>query len=342
MTDSSGNVPPAGQPWALEMRNLGVTFEAGGQPIQLLEDVSLQISRGEILGLVGESGSGKTMTALALLRLLPAGARAHGEIWLDGTELLALPERAMRRVRGGKIGFVFQEPMAALNPAFTIGNQLKAAIRAHSDMSDRQATARAIELLQMVRVPSPAQRLNFYPHQLSGGLCQRVMIAMAMAGGAQFIVADEPTTSLDVTIQDQIVKLLEQLVAETRISVLFISHDLGLVARLCNRIAVAYAGQIVETGDTRSLLDTPRHPYTQMLVRCVPDIEDLGEMLGGIPGTPPLASDWPEGCRFRARCPAAIAGCEKPQALKSVGSGQQVRCWRAMDDAMRPRIARTA
>jgi oligopeptide/dipeptide ABC transporter ATP-binding protein len=316
--------PQLAQP-LLEIADLRVTLSG----IPLVDGVSLAIAPGEIFGLVGESGSGKTLTALAILRLLSPQLCMSGAIRLDGRDLLSLSERDMHRVRGAQIGMVFQEPVAALNPTFSIGSQLIAAIRAHAKLGGNAARSRAIELLEMVGIPSAARRLAFYPHALSGGMCQRVMIAMALAGGAKLLVADEPTTSLDVTIQDEIIRLVERLARETGIAVLFISHDLGLVARLCHRIAVAYAGQVVETGSARDLLHRPRHPYTQALVRCVPDLTEIGVLRRGIPGYPPAAGSWPAGCRFRTRCPEAGAACEQPQALLPIGyAGSEVRCWR--------------
>ena len=310
----------------------GLSVKVGD--ITLVDRVSLAIAPGEIFGLVGESGSGKTLTALAIMRLLPPTLRIEGAIRLEGRDLLGLSEREMRRVRGGRTGMVFQEPVAALNPVFSIGQQLVAAIRAHQPLSRRAARARAVELLELVGIPSGARRLDFYPHALSGGQCQRAMIAMALAGGARLLIADEPTTSLDVTIQDEIVRLIERLARETGIAVLFISHDLGLVARLCHVVGVAYGGQIVETGDARDLLRGPAHPYTQGLVRCVPDLADIGVLHRGIPGYPPAAGAWPSGCRFRARCPEAAPGCEQPQGLSALRPERQVRCWRALHAAV--------
>ena len=309
----------------LAVRDLSVTFRA----IRLVDSVSFDIGRGEVFGLVGESGSGKTLTALALMRLLLPALHATGSVELDGRNLLAMSERELRTVRGGQIGMIFQEPTAALNPVFTIDAQIRAAIRAHTAMTDRQAGERVIELLGKVGIPDPASRRKFYPHQLSGGLCQRVMIAMALAGGARLLVADEPTTALDVTIQEEIVGLIEHLARDTGISVLFISHDLGLVARLCHRIAVAYAGQIVEIGATQTLLRAPRHPYTQGLVRCVPKLHEVGVLQRGIPGNPPAAGRWPTGCRFAPRCPQAGDGCDEAQVLRDEPPDGAVRCWRA-------------
>jgi peptide/nickel transport system permease protein len=301
---------------------------------RLVDNVSFEIRSGEVLGLVGESGSGKSMIAMALMRLLPRGVVAEGEVMLEGRNLLSLDEHAMRRVRGGNIALIFQEPVSALNPAFTIGNQIIAAIRAHSDCTRQQARKRAIELLDQVRIPEPDVRLDLYPHQLSGGMCQRVMIAMAIAGGARLIIADEPTTSLDVTIQEQIVQLLEQLVRETGLSVLFISHDLGIVSQLCDRIAVAYAGELVETGDARTVLNNPLHPYTRALVNCVPSMKAPGVLLPGISGYPPMPGAWPAGCHYFDRCSHADTPCERPQPENWFDRERMVRCWRARENAV--------
>jgi peptide/nickel transport system ATP-binding protein len=323
----------------LAVANLHVTLDRQGHPVPVIEDLSLDIQEGEIVGMVGESGSGKTMTALAVLQLLPRGAHVTGSIRLEGQELLDLSEAEMQQVRGARVGMVFQEPVAALNPVFTIGAQLLAAIRAHRDLSKQDARARAIELLRNVGLPEPELRLRQYPHQLSGGMCQRAMIAMALASGARLLIADEPTTSLDVTIQDEIVRLIRRLAVDSGIAVLFISHDLGLVSRLCHRVAVVYAGQVVEAGPTRTLLAEPRHPYTQALLRCVPNLHEVGVVHRGIPGTPPLPGAVPAGCRFRPRCEFAVEACAAPQPLEPLAEDHLVRCCRATELAERPRVA---
>ena len=312
----------------LEVSGLNVTLGGPGG-IPLITDVSFAIGRGEKFGLVGESGSGKSLLALSLIRLLPEPITATGRVRFDGRDLLAMPERDMRRLRGSQIGMIFQEPVAALNPVFDLQSQMIAAIRAHARMSRGQARDRAVELLQMVGIPDASRRLGFYPHQLSGGLCQRVMIAMALAGGARLLIADEPTTSLDVTIQEEIVALIDKLARESGIAVLFISHDLGVVAKLCDRIAVAYAGQMMELGDAGALLRGPAHPYAQALVRCVPDLKEIGHAHRGIPGNPPLPGQWPRGCRFSKRCDYAEPACGNPQALHPLSAGHEVRCWKA-------------
>ena len=305
----------------------------------LISGVSFQIRRQEVFGLVGESGSGKTLTALASLGLLPDGLTASGAVRLNGMHLLGKPERHMRSIRGSQIGMIFQEPVAALNPVFTVGAQIEAALRAHRRMGRHEAHEAAIHALARVRIPNPAERVNDYPHQFSGGMCQRIMIAMAISGGAKLLIADEPTTALDVTIQHEIIQLLRELVSQDGLSVLFISHDLGLVAQFCDRLAVAYAGEIVETGPARAILTDPRHPYTRGLVRCVVDMDEIGILRRGIPGSPPLAGTWPDGCRFRARCEMAQSGCESAQQLKFSTALREVRCWRSEPD---PRGAATA
>ena len=313
----------------LEVADLQVVHRRKEKNVSLVDGVSFSVARGEIFGLVGESGSGKSITALAIIRLLAEGISATGSVMFEGRDLAALAEAEMRQVRGGKISMIFQEPIVALNPVFTIGSQIVAAIRAHSSVGKAAAHRRAVELLREVGIPDPDSRMAFYPHQLSGGMCQRVMIAMALAAGARLVIADEPTTALDVTIQAEIVKLLQQLVRETGVGLLFISHDLGLVAELCDRVAVVYAGEIVETGANDALLRRPLHPYMQGLLRCAAHLDDVGKVRGGIPGVPPSPGAWPQGCRFQARCSFATAGCEQRQQLRELEPGHFVRCWRA-------------
>jgi len=317
----------------LEVAGLTLTLTTALGPTPLVSDVGFTIARGGKFGLVGESGSGKSLLALSLIRLLPHGISAAGSVRFEGRDLLALPDPAMHALRGAQIGMIFQEPVAALNPVFSIGSQITAAIRAHAAMPQRRARERAVELLSMVGIPDAGGRLGFFPHQLSGGLCQRVMIAMALAGGARLLIADEPTSSLDVTIQEEIVELIDRLAREAGIAVLFISHDLGVVARLCDRIAVVYAGQMQEIGPAEALLRTPAHPYTAGLVRCVPDLAHIGAAHRGIPGTPPLPGTWPVGCRFAARCELANNACVLPQTLDPIATDRMVRCWRAHDGA---------
>jgi oligopeptide/dipeptide ABC transporter ATP-binding protein len=313
----------------LEVRDLRVVYRRKAGSVALVDCVSFSVAPGEIFGLVGESGSGKSITALATIRLLGEGISSTGRVVFEGRDLTALSEAEMREVRGGKVSMIFQEPIAALNPVFTIGSQIVAAIRAHGKIGNAAARRRAVDLLRKVGIPDPDNRMAFYPHQLSGGMCQRVMIAMALAAGARLVIADEPTTALDVTIQAEIVKLLQQLVRDTGVGLLFISHDLGLVAELCDSVAVVYAGEIVETGASSALLRRPLHPYMQGLLRCAAHLDEVGKVRGGIAGVPPLPGAWPEGCRFQARCAFAMSGCELRQELREVEQGHLVRCWRA-------------
>ena len=318
----------------LRVRDMSVTG-GSAEHLVLTGPVSFEVGQGEILGLVGESGSGKSMTALALMRLVPQGFHVTGRAELDDTDLVAAGERQMRRMRGRDLAMIFQEPVSALNPVFTLEAQLVAAIRAHRKVSRAEARERGVELLRMVGIPDPATRIGSYPHQLSGGMCQRAMIAMSLASGARLLIADEPTTSLDVTIQEQIIRCSNGWCGDW-LSVLFISHDLGVVARLCDRVAVLYAGEVVETGEARELLHDPLHPYSQGLLRCAPDLSQIGVVQRGIPGTPPTPESWPKGCRFRARCEFAQERCAAPQELREFSPGRQVRCCRAEEIAWMP------
>jgi oligopeptide/dipeptide ABC transporter ATP-binding protein len=313
----------------LRVEDIAVTDYRTGRPLPLSGPVSFTISPGEIFGIVGESGSGKSMTALALMRLAPPSTRITGAAWLHQRNLCTVTEAQMRTLRGAEMAMIFQEPVSALNPVFTIEAQLVAAIRAHHKLTPGQARSRAIELLRQVGIPDPQRRLKAYPHQLSGGMCQRLMIAMALAAGAKLLIADEPTTALDVTIQDQVINLIARLARENNLSVIFISHDLGLVANFCDRVAVMYCGEIVELGTAAELLNRPQHPYTKGLVRCVPTLSKIGVVQRGIAGTPPLAGAWPSGCRFRERCTFARDQCHAPQALATRDDGRAVRCCRA-------------
>jgi oligopeptide/dipeptide ABC transporter ATP-binding protein len=313
----------------LRVENIAVREVRNDNPLVLTGPISFHIDDGEIFGLVGESGSGKSMAALALMQLVPRGFTVAGSARYGEIDLVAAGERKMRHLRGKDLAMIFQEPMSALNPVFTLEAQLVAAIRAHRAVSRAEARARAVELFRMVGIPDPETRIAYYPHQFSGGMCQRAMIAMALASGARFLIADEPTTALDVTIQEQIIRLIERLVAETGLSVLFISHDLGVVARICDRVAVMYAGEVVETGAADALLRRPLHPYAMGLVRCSPDLAQIGVVQRGIPGTPPLVGQWPKGCRFRDRCEYAEERCAARQELRDFGAGRQVRCCRA-------------
>jgi oligopeptide/dipeptide ABC transporter ATP-binding protein len=304
----------------------GVSISTKHANHQLVGPVSFEVRAGEIFGIVGESGSGKTLTGLAIPRLLPRQLAVSGRIALDGQELTQLNEHGMRKIRGRKVAVIFQEPASALNPVFTVGEQIEAVIHANTALRGEAARQRMHELLSRVGIPDPEQRSRAYPHQFSGGMCQRVMIAMALASGASLLIADEPTTALDVTIQAQIVDLLLKLAAEENLTVIFVSHDLGLIAETCDRIAVFYAGQVVEIGAAEDIIHAPMHPYTSALVGATPDMAEVGKLLQGIPGQPPLAGNWPQGCRFSNRCPHAQAACAQPQELRERENGRGVRC----------------
>jgi oligopeptide/dipeptide ABC transporter ATP-binding protein len=302
-----------------------------GTVVHPVDGVNFTIERGETLALVGESGCGKSLTSMALLRLVPPPGRIvpGSGIRLDGQDLLSLDEPAMRRVRGGRIGMVFQDPMTSLNPVLSVGDQVSETVRAHRPLAAAAAKARAIQLLGEVGVPDPAARYRAFPHQLSGGLCQRVMIAIALAGEPALLIADEPTTALDVTVQAQILELLEHLRESRGMAVLLITHDLGVVAGRADRVAVMYAGQIVESAATDHLFRSPSHPYTKSLFASIPRIEGPVGRLAPIPGTVPAAHAWPAGCRFQPRCPVAEARCATAPPVVTLTGGQTSRCWLA-------------
>jgi len=299
--------------------------------VKAVDGVSFSLRQGETLGIVGESGSGKTMTALSLLRLVPRPAAriVKGSIRLGGEDLLAKSEREMRAIRGQRISMILQDPQTSLNPVFTIGNQLIEAIRIHHKDGRRSLVRRAIEGLKQVRVAAPDRRVADYPHQLSGGMKQRVVGAIAISCEPRVLIADEPTTSLDVTIQAQYLRLLRELQQATNLALIFITHDFGIVAKMCDRVMVMYAGRAVETGPVRDIFNRPSHPYTQALLSSVPSMDEDIARLYSIAGQPPALWDLPEGCRFAARCPYADDRCrhEYPRAF-SVGEGHTADCWR--------------
>jgi oligopeptide/dipeptide ABC transporter ATP-binding protein len=312
----------------LDVHDLRVSFPVPGGAIHPVDGVSFRVERGRTLALVGESGCGKSLTSLALLRLVPEPGRiSAGSIRLDGEELTSLTERDMRAVRGGRIAMVFQDPMTSLNPVLRAGTQIAEAVRAHRAVSRAQARDRALALLTEVGIPDPARRLDEYPHQLSGGMRQRVMIAIALAAEPEVLVADEPTTALDVTVQAQILELLARLQQERRMGVLLITHDLGIVAGRADHVAVMYAGQIVESAPTPDLFAAPAHPYTRGLFNSVPSIDGPRERLVPIAGTVPSPSAWPSGCRFAPRCPQRFEACYRMPALADVAPGHASRCW---------------
>jgi len=312
----------------LAVRNLAVEFATEQGAVRAVDGVSFEIPEGKTLALVGESGCGKSMTALALLRLVPSPGRiARGSILLDGRDLVAASEREMQHVRGDRISMIFQEPQSSLNPVMTAGDQVLEAVRLHTGLRGAKARERVIDLFKKVQIPSPEVRTGDYPHQMSGGMKQRVMIAMALACDPRLLVADEPTTALDVTIQAQILTLLRELMRGSRASVLLITHDLGVVAEVADEVAVMYAGRIVERAAVREIFDRPLHPYTQALLRSRPKLGARRERLASIPGFVPGLHEMPSGCRFHPRCPEAVARCGADDPpLREVFPGHWAAC----------------
>ena len=313
---------------ALQVRDLRVQIETDTATLDILHGISFDIYKGETLGIVGESGCGKSMTALSIMRLTQPNAKVSGSITLDGQSLLDMPMKDFRKIRGNRVSMIFQEPMTSLNPVFTVGHQLMEVFRLHQGLDKKQAREKSIEALRMVNVPMPEKRVDCYPYELSGGLRQRVMIAMALACRPELLIADEPTTALDVTIQAQVLDLMCKLRDELGTAIAFITHDLGVVSELCSRTIVLYCGEIMEEGDTESLLTFPLHPYTEGLKASLPE-RGSRDRLHVIPGSVPSALDFPKGCVFAPRCPYATARCaaEKPP-LYDMGGGRAVRCFR--------------
>jgi peptide/nickel transport system ATP-binding protein len=315
----------------LKINDLKVSFQSGKKFVPAVDGISFELRQGEILGIVGESGSGKSVTSLATMGLIPSppGKIENGEIFFEGKNLVHISEKEYRKIRGNQISMIFQEPMTSLNPLFTIGNQLMEAIRLHTDLSKAEAKVRCIELLKLVGIPRAEGILKEHPHQLSGGMRQRVMIAMAMACNPKVLIADEPTTALDVTIQAQILALMKDLNKKTDTSIILITHDLGVVAEICERVIVMYCGQIVEQGDVRTILKDPQHPYTKGLLKSVPDLRGKSDRLYSIPGTVPTPGTLHKGCRFAARCDSAFTSCfeASPDLYKMDRKGHEVRCF---------------
>jgi oligopeptide/dipeptide ABC transporter ATP-binding protein len=310
----------------LTVTDLTTTFGS----VRAVDGVSFSVDAGETLGIVGESGCGKSVTSLSILRLLaePGRILEGSSVRFRGRELLSLEEPEMRRVRGDDIAMIFQEPMTSLNPVHTVGAQVAESIRVHRGVSKSEARARAVEMLRLVGIPSPGDRANDYPHELSGGQRQRVMIAIALSCDPDLLIADEPTTALDVTIQAQILELLGELRSRLGMALILITHDLGVVAGTCDRIAVMYAGRFVEEGDATATLADPRHPYTKGLLRAIPRVDRVTAELAVIAGQVPSPTDWPPGCRFHPRCPYAWDRCaaEEPPLIE-IGAGRRSRCW---------------
>ncbi len=315
----------------LEVEDLHTQFDINGAVGRAVDGVSFSVHRGETLGIVGESGSGKSMAALSILRLTPRpySRIAGGSIRFKGVDLVRLSEAEMRRYRGRHIAMVLQDPMTALNPVLTIGEQIEEAIRTHQSLPRAEVRRRAVEMLQLLRVPAAAERLRSYPHEFSGGMRQRVVGAIALACEPELLIADEPTTALDVTVQDQYLRLMKRIQRERGTSVIFITHDLAVVARMCDRVAVMYGGRIVETAPTRALFANPRHPYTRALLRSLLDDDaDPGRRLQSIEGTPPPIFGKPAGCSFAPRCPGATARCRAESPGETVlDHDHAARCW---------------
>jgi peptide/nickel transport system ATP-binding protein len=315
----------------LEIRNLKTYFDVRGGVLKAVDDVSFTIAAGETLGLVGESGCGKTVTANSVMRLvpIPPGRIAGGEILFEGVDILELPTSEMRKVRGSKISMIFQEPMTSLNPVFTVGDQVAEVIHLHEKISRREVQDRVIEAFRLVRIPAPVSRIKDYPHQMSGGMRQRVIIAMALACHPKLMIADEPSTALDVTIQAQILDLMNRLKEETHASILFITHDLGVIAEMAQRVAVMYAGKIMEGADVDTLFNEPKHPYTIGLMNSIPvlGIGKKEKRLSTIPGMVPSLFKLPQGCLFHERCSVAYTECDQlDPPMIDLGNGHIVRC----------------
>ncbi|MBN1885750.1 MAG: ABC transporter ATP-binding protein [Candidatus Krumholzibacteriota bacterium] len=318
----------------LEIRDLMTFFETEEGTARAVDGVSFEVGRGETVGLVGESGCGKSVTALSVMRLVdPPGRIAGGRILFEGRDLLAIPEKEMRRVRGNDISIVFQEPLSSLNPVFTCGEQVREAIALHRGLGRRASRDEAIEMLRLVRIPEPEKRYRAYPHQMSGGMRQRVMIAMALSCQPKLLLADEPSTALDVSVQAQIIELLLDLRGRLGMAVLLITHDLAVVAQMADRVVVMYAGVVVEEAPLGALFDSPAHPYTQGLLASLPRVGDRAGRLATIPGAVPDPLYRPAGCRFADRCPKRFDRCGEEPPLFETGPARRSRCWLARGGA---------
>jgi oligopeptide/dipeptide ABC transporter ATP-binding protein len=318
----------------LSVRDLTVVFRAEGRTVTAVDRVGFDVAAGEVLGVVGESGSGKSVTALAVMGLLPpAGRVASGEILFEGTDLLGLSARRMRDLRGRRIGMIFQEPMTSLNPVFTVGDQIVETVVHHERLGRTAARERAVDMLARVGIPSARQRMDDYPHQLSGGMRQRVMIAMALACSPRLLLADEPTTALDVTIQAQLLDLLNDLRREFGMAVVVITHNMGVIAEFADRVAVFYAGRVAEEAPVETLFDAPAHPYTRGLLASTPRLDVDAARMVTIPGSMPNIAAPPPGCRFAPRCDLRIPACDAEPPLVPVGAGHRAACVRAGENA---------
>jgi peptide/nickel transport system ATP-binding protein len=312
----------------LEVHNLKTHFFTEAGVVQAVDGIDLVLRRGETLGLVGESGSGKSVTSLSIMRLISFPGRiVEGKVIFDGQDLAEISDEEMRHIRGNRISMIFQQPTTCLNPVFKVGDQIIEALEIHAGVSGAEASKRCVELLSMVGLPDPQRRMGQYPHELSGGQCQRIMIAMALACNPELLIADEPTTALDVTIQAQILDLMHALREQINTSIILITHDMGVVAEMADTVAVMYAGQIVEYADVRALFNDPLHPYTQGLLASIPVLGEVTDELASIPGTVPSLIEPPAGCRFADRCAKRFARCDEPPPLITREDSRQVRCW---------------
>ncbi|MCE1165635.1 MAG: ABC transporter ATP-binding protein [Bacteroidetes bacterium] len=314
----------------LEIKNLKTYFHTDDGTAKAVDDVSLKLFKGETLGIVGESGCGKSVTVLSILRLLPEGTGVieGGKIIFDGRDITAMSSKEIRKIRGNRIGMIFQEPMTSLNPAYTCGSQIKEVIETHTGIKGKEADEKTFDIMRKAGIPMPEQRMKEYPHQLSGGLRQRVMIAMALACSPDVLIADEPTTALDVTVQAQILELIKELQEESGMSVILITHDLGVVAETCERVIVMYASKIVEEGLTKEIFGNPKHPYTKRLLESIPSLKTEREKLPTIEGTVPSSLNYPEGCRFRTRCLIAGEECLKEPVRTKISETHFASCFK--------------
>jgi len=323
--------PPIDRP-VLEVENLGVRFRRRGTDVAAVNGASFSLQRGETLTILGESGSGKSVSLKALMGLLPGYAEVTGKVWLNGQEILGLPAAALAKLRGGSLSMIFQEPMAALDPVYTIGEQIAETIVQHDHVDHRTAMKRALGLLEQVKIPSAARRLKNFPHEMSGGMRQRAMIALALACSPSVLLADEPTTALDVTVQIQILLLLRQLQQELGMAIVFVTHDVGAAAEISDRIAVMYAGRFVESGTSREIIRTPRHPYTEGLLASTVHGGMRGTKLETIPGSPPNMARLPPGCAFAPRCRHTVEACRRDEIPVTISpTGAMARCVRAVE-----------